>query len=108
MVKRFINKSSRVKYVKPYVNKRPKQTAVVSKPTTTPEVKEEKNDNKSLKKESKDMIDKNKINQMLNDLGAEELPKRKAKIDKKDKGLIERADNTKIILTEDNRQLLSD
>lgn len=112
MVKRYFNKTSHIKYVKPYVNKRPSQVPVVNKKKEENEVKAEKEvvkENKETKKEeSKDMMDKNKLNQLLDTLGAEELPKRKAKVEKKDKGLIERADNTKVILTEDNRQLLSD
>ena len=36
------------------------------------------------------------------------VPKRKVKVEKKDKGLIERTDESTIILTEDNKMMLVD
>ena len=35
-------------------------------------------------------------------------PKRKVKVEKKDKGLIERTENSTILLTEDNKMVLND
>ena len=35
-------------------------------------------------------------------------PKRKVKVEKKDKGLIERTENSTILLTEDNKMMLND
>ena len=35
-------------------------------------------------------------------------PKRRVKVEKKDKGLIERTDNSTILLTEDNKMVLTD
>ena len=41
-------------------------------------------------------------------LTADKLPKRKVKVEKKDKGLIERTENSTILITEDNKMLLND
>ena len=35
-------------------------------------------------------------------------PKRKVKVEKKDKGLLERTDDSTILLTEDNKMVLND
>lgn len=89
MSQRFFNKSSRIKYVKPYITKR-----------NLPE-------NEIIEK--KDMsIENEKLNALLDSLDAEVLPKKQVKIEKKDKGLIERAENTNIVLTEDNKRILND
>ena len=69
------------------------------------------NKNKVEKNKSMDNISMSEIEELVqatkcaND---ETLPKRKVKIDKKDKGLLERAENTRIVLTEDNKMLLGD
>ena len=47
-----------------------------------------------------------KINYILGD--KEDLPKKKVKVEKKDKGLFERTENSTILLTEDNKMLLTD
>ena len=36
------------------------------------------------------------------------IPKRKVKVEKKDKGLIERTEDSTILLTEDNKMMLND
>ena len=38
----------------------------------------------------------------------EKAPKRKVKVEKKDKGLFERTENSVTVLTEDNKMLLND
>jgi hypothetical protein len=57
------------------------------------------------KKKQDDMLSKNKISEIENTLNnmAPEV-----KVIKKDKGLIERTESSKIIVTEDNRQVLND
>ena len=69
---------------------------------------EEKVENKEkITKEDMNTIDVNQVDAMLQ---AEEakLPKRKVKVEKKDKGLFERTENSRVILTEDNKMLLND
>lgn len=96
MAQRFFNQSSRIRYVKPYINKR-KMPIVVED-----EIKEE------IKEEDMKLIETEKLDNLLNDLDATLTPKKKAKIEKKDRGLIERTQDSKIILTEDNKMLLKD
>ena len=62
-------------------------------------------ENKQIKEE-KDMSDERleKIEKIM----GEKAPKRRVKVEKKDKGLIERTENSTILLTEDNKMLLND
>lgn len=70
------------------------------------EVKEENSTKKNKKNKVKETTDMNeKINQAEAALMSMEP---EVKVVKKDKGLIERTESSKIILTEDNRQLLND
>lgn len=65
------------------------------------QIKEETNKTKKVK----DMpVDYKEIEKLANELA----PEQKAKRVKKDKGLIERVESSKILITEDNRQLLMD
>lgn len=66
--------------------------------------KKVKKDNKKRKK--KDMITENQIASAEEKV--ENLFDNPVKVVKKDRGLIERAESSKIILTEDNRQVLND
>jgi hypothetical protein len=101
MVQRFIRKTNKVRYVrnrKSYNN-----TVKVDLRHTKTENKEEKN--------KEDMnIDKNTLEQVENimNMTDKSLPKRKTKVERKDKGLIERTENSTILLTEDNKMLLND
>ena len=65
-----------------------------------------KKENKKQKK-NKDMINENKLSQM-EAIIATELPKANVKVEKGDKGLYERTENSTILLTEDNKMLLTD
>lgn len=96
MAQRFFNKTTRVKYVKPYSN-----NAILKK------------ESEELAKQTQEeiMIDNSKIEQveeLLNSMEGKNMPKQKIKIDKKDKGIIERTENSKIVLTEDNKMVLND
>lgn len=95
MAQRFFNKTTRVKYVRPYSN-----NAMAKKEAEAlAENKEET------------MIDNRKIEQvedLLNNMEGRPMPKQKVKVDKKDKGIIERTENSKIVLTEDNKMVLND
>lgn len=94
MAQRFFNKTTRVKYVRPYSN-----NAMVKAEALAEKNKEEI------------MIDNKKIEQvedLLNNMEGKPMPKQKVKVDKKDKGIIERTENSKIVLTEDNKMVLND
>lgn len=56
-----------------------------------------------------DNIEMNDVSELIQaTVSTENLPKRKIKVDKKDKGLLERAESSRIVLTEDNKMLLGD
>ena len=50
----------------------------------------------------------NTLNNINNILDGQDLPEREVKVEKKEKGLYERASNSKIVLTEDNKVILTD
>ena len=82
---------------------------IVTKETVTNEAvikKTPKKENKKQKK-NKDMVNENKLSQM-EAIIATELPKANVKVEKGDKGLYERTENSTILLTEDNKMLLTD
>lgn len=82
---------------------------IVTKETVTKEAvinKTPKKENKKQKK-NKDMVNENKLTQM-EAIIATELPKANVKVEKGDKGLYERTENSTILLTEDNKMLLTD
>ena len=83
-------------------NKVVEETAI--KETATKETP--KKENKKQKK-NKDMVNENKLSQM-EAIIATELPKANVKVEKGDKGLYERTENSTILLTEDNKMLLTD
>lgn len=95
-----------------FVKKFPKRNNIVS-PVIESETKveveaeETKTSNKKNKKEknTEDMNTNDKVKQAEETLNAMEP---EVKVVKRDKGLIERTESSKIILTEDNRQLLVD
>ena len=65
-----------------------------------------KKENKRQKK-NKDMVNENKLTQM-EAIIATDLPKANVKVEKGDKGLYERTENSTILFTEDNKMLLTD
>ena len=82
---------------------------IVTKETVTKEAvinKTPKKENNKQKK-NKDMVDENKLSKM-EAIIATELPKANVKVEKGDKGLYERTENSTILLTEDNKMLLTD
>ena len=53
-------------------------------------------------------MEKDVLTNVQNILDNENLPERKVKVMKKDKGLYERTSNSTILLTEDNKIMLTD
>ena len=100
MAKRIIGKNIITKHIRQFSQKkdnRADNTAIVEEEKT---VKENKG------KKEKDMADERlkKIEAIV----GEKAPKRKVKVEKKDKGLFERTENSVTVLTEDNKMLLND
>lgn len=66
----------------------------------------------SAEKENKqvnEQTEMNNIEQLKTIVGDDtKIPKRKIKVEKKDKGLIERTENSTILITEDNKMMLND
>ena len=87
-----------------------KKAVIENNDVVTPVV--EKEENATEEKTSKNNARKNKKNMMTEEqiASAENMANvlNDTKVIKRDKGLIERTESSKIILTEDNRQLLND
>nr|DAO40917.1 MAG TPA: hypothetical protein [Herelleviridae sp.] len=118
MATMFIGKNIRRRVVKPinnsvknrnYVEETTNEEEVVSTTSIVEEVVDDysnKKENKKQKK-SKDMVDENKLTQ-LESIANGEAPNSKVKVEKNNKGLYERTENSTILLTEDNKMLLND
>ena len=91
------------RYIIKHINRKdepiyvPQETKDVEKEVNTPK-------NKSQKKKDMKQSSITNIESIVNQMSAEQTTKRI----KKDKGLIERMESEKIMITEDNRQLLND
>lgn len=104
MVQRFFGKKPLKKHVRPLRN-----SAIPHKVSAEPSKKNESKVNE---------VENNEINNTgnMNDerlakveaLAGVKAPKRKVKVEKKDKGLIERTENSTIVLTEENKMMLND
>ena len=111
MVK-FFGKNPHKKYVRQFPNSIVKHIIQpkVDKKETIEENKvieedKEVKENKEVKKD-KEMADE-RLEKIEKIIGSK-APKRKVKVEKKDKGLIERTENSTILLTEDNKMVLND
>lgn len=107
MTARFFGKNPHKRYVRQLPNR------------NIPHIIKEKVVKENEKDDKKMVVKENKENKKDNDMADERLekieaimdtkaPKRKIKVEKKDKGLLERTDNSTILLTEDNKMLLND
>ena len=97
---KFFVKNPHKKYVRQFPNSIVKH--VIQPRVDNIETNEE---NKEIKTD-KEMADE-RLEKIENIIGTK-APKRKVKIEKKDKGLIERTENSTILLTEDNKMVLND
>lgn len=109
---KFFGKNPHKKYVRQFPNSIVKhiiQPKVDKKETIEEnkviEVDKEVKENKEVKKDKK-MADE-RLEKIEKIIGSK-APKRKVKVEKKDKGLIERTENSTILLTEDNKMVLND
>ena len=105
---RFFNKTQKRKVIhsSPIILKTPHvETKKPLKEKTEEKKLEEQKENNDLIN-NKEMEDKRleKIERIM----SSKAPKRKVKVEKKDKGLIERTEGSTILLTEDNKMLLTD
>ena len=115
MATRFIGKNVRKMVVRPIKNsvKYKKSTDVTthveSNIIESEDVVSEvtpKKENKKQKK-NKEMVSDNKLTKMESILNSD-APKVNVKVEKADNGLYERTENSTILLTEDNKMLLTD
>lgn len=58
--------------------------------------------------ENKDIVMEDSKLEKIEKIMGEKAPKRPVKVEKKEKGLIERTENSTILLTEDNKMVLTD
>ena len=93
-MRRFIGKKITKKYVRPNSNR-----GIPHKVAPKEEI---------IEKKTKETDMNDKIEQVKTALDMEKTPKRKVKVEKKDKGLYERTEESTILLTEDNKILLND
>ena len=93
-MRRFIGKKITKKYVRPNSNR-----GIPHKVAPKEEI---------IEKKTKETDMNDKIEQVKTALDIEKAPKRKVKVEKKDKGLYERTEESTILLTEDNKLLLND
>ena len=97
-----------------FIIKRPRTenyaVATSKKPTVieTPLVKEEVKENVVKKNNTKKKSNKNMDIDQIEKLASELTPEETTKKIKRDRGLIERTESSKIKITEDNKQLLTD
>lgn len=103
---RHIVKNIKNRYVRPVRRRLQLKIEQDNTETVTPQDKVKK-ENKEIKREEMNNIDINQVDALLQSEG-EKLPKRKVKVEKKDKGILERTENSRVILTEDNKMLLND
>ena len=95
MAQKFIGKKLHKKYVRPMLNSRiPRKVSI-----------EQENDNKQQINDGE--MNNEQLNKIETILG-NEIPKKKVKVIKKDKGLIEREEKATILITEDNKMILND
>ena len=118
MPTRFIGKNIKKKIVRPMKNSvkyknyttivAEKEEAEVNKEVETATVVEEtpKKENKKQKK-NKDMVSENKLSQ-LEAIAGTTPTNVNVKIEKAEKGLYERTEESTVLLTEDNKMLLND
>ena len=93
-MRRFIGKKITKKYVRPNSNR-----GIPHKVAPKEEI---------IEKKTKETDMNDKIEQVKTALDIEKAPKLKVKVEKKDKGLYERTEESTILLTEDNKMLLND
>lgn len=103
MVQRFLGKKPLKKYVRPLRNSAIPHKVTIE--TSKVDEKEEMAENKEINN-TEDMNDERLAK--VEELAGVKAPKRKVKLEKKDKGLIERTENSTIVLTEENKMMLND
>lgn len=94
--------------VKKAQEKKPSARLARLEPTIVPEAKPEEPKKNNITKKNKAMNPQEKAARIEEILQNQEENKGRVKRVKKDKGLIERTESSKVILTEDNKQLLND
>ena len=109
---RFITRNTRKKLVRPLKNNKRIEAKAKAAVKSAESVEVAKEEAKPVKtdKEDTSMVDFNKVNDLADEMGlfdAENKEGKKVKRDKKERGILERADK-RVVITEDNKQLLND
>lgn len=105
MVQRFIRKNPYKKRVRPLLVAARSEVAGKAEVKVTPaEAPVTENKEKGKDEEMNNPVEMLKV--IVGD--DVKVPKRKVKVEKKEKGLIERTESSTILLTEDNKMLLND
>ena len=111
-INRLIKRGTKVTHKKAVIKSSDETVTTVNDNAVVTIVKEPKAEPKTKKNPAKNNARKNKKNMMTEEqiASAENMANvlSDTKVIKRDKGLIERTESSKIILTEDNRQLLND
>ena len=94
--------------VKKAQERKPSARLARLEPIIVPEAKPEEPQKNKITKKNKAMNPQEKAARIEEILQNQEENKGRVKRVKKDKGLIERTESSKVILTEDNKQLLND
>lgn len=121
MAIRFIGKKTQNRVIRPIPNAWVRRTVIsepISQPTEDKLEDEDKIDSeeskqrasaprKTKKKTSDNMADE-RITKVQQVLDVNNLPKKQVRVEKKDKGLYERAENSVTLITEDDKMILND
>lgn len=115
MATRFIGKNIRKKIVRPMKNSVKHKNYIAAKEyKLVEEAKKDKKQEESIsskdnkkQKKNKDMVNENKLTQMESIIGTS-TPKANVKIEKADRGLYGKTEESTVIMTEDNKMLLND
>lgn len=101
MVK-FFGKSQRAKIVRPVPNARKMHVVNEEKKVEEPVVEKKENKRKKSKPAMEERLEK------IEEIMGAKAPKRKVRVEKKNTGLIERTEESTVLLTEDNKMVLMD
>ena len=121
MAVRFNGKKAQNKFIRPIPNAWIRRTIAVAHSAeqtdekveekveeTTEQVEKTASQRKAKKKNTENNMADKRIAQAQQVLDVNQLPKKQVRVEKKDKGLYERAENSVTLITEDNKMILND
>ena len=108
MAVRFNGKKAQNKFIRPIPNAWIRRTIAVAPSAEQTDEKEEEKVEEAKKKNTENNMADKRIAQAQQVLDVNQLPKKQVRVEKKDKGLYERAENSVTLITEDNKMILND